>query len=53
MTNPKLLTSMIWLDNVGLALSLSLVKISDEFLFENKTRQAPRWSYHLPKPYVD
>jgi hypothetical protein len=26
--------------------------ISDEFLFENKTRQAPRWSYHLPKPYV-
>jgi hypothetical protein len=53
MTNPKLLTSMIWLDNVGLALSHSMVKISDEFLFENKTRQAPWWSYHLPKPYVD
>jgi hypothetical protein len=53
MTRPRVLTSMIWLDNVDLALSHSMVKISEEFLFENKTRQAPRWSYHLPKPYVD
>jgi hypothetical protein len=53
MTNPKMLTSMIWLDNVGLALSHSMVKISEEFIFENKTKQAPRWTYYLPKPYVD
>jgi hypothetical protein len=23
------------------------------FLFENKTKQVPRWSYYLAKPYVD
>jgi hypothetical protein len=38
MTNPKMLTSMIWLDNVGLALCHSMVKISEEFLFENKNK---------------
>jgi hypothetical protein len=53
MTKPRVLISMIWLDNVDLALSHSMVKISEEFLFENKTRQAPRWPYHLPKPYAD
>jgi hypothetical protein len=53
MARPSVLTSMIWLDNVILALSQSMVKISQEFLIENKTRQAPRWSYYLPKPYVD
>jgi hypothetical protein len=52
-TRPRVLTSMIWLDNVGIALSLHMVKISEEFLFENKTRQTPRWSYYLPKSYVD
>jgi hypothetical protein len=53
MTRPRVLISMIWLENVGLALSHSMVKNSEEILFENKTRHAPRWSYHLPKPYVD
>jgi hypothetical protein len=48
MTKPRVLTSMIWRDNVNLALSHSTVKIS-----ENKTRQVPQWSYHLPKPYFD
>jgi hypothetical protein len=36
MTNPKMLTSMIWLDNVNLALSHSMVKISNEFLLKIK-----------------
>jgi hypothetical protein len=31
MTKPKLLAGMIWCDNVDLALSLSMVKISDPF----------------------
>jgi hypothetical protein len=31
MTKPKSLTSMIWLDNVDLALYHSMVKISDKF----------------------
>jgi hypothetical protein len=53
MIRPRVLTTMIWLDNVGLALSHSMVKISEDFVFENKTRQAPRWSYYLPKLYVD
>jgi hypothetical protein len=41
MTNPKKLTSMIWLDNVNLVVSHRMAKISDEFLLKNKTRQAP------------
>jgi hypothetical protein len=36
MTNPKMLISMIWLDNVNLALSHSMVKISNEFLLKIK-----------------
>jgi hypothetical protein len=31
MAKPRSLTSMIWYDNVNLALSLSMVKISDDF----------------------
>jgi hypothetical protein len=53
MTRPRVLTSMIWLDNVSLALSHSMAKISEVSLFENKTREAPRCSYYLPKPFVD
>jgi hypothetical protein len=36
MTKPRLLTSMIWCDNVNLALSHSMVKIWDEFLLKLK-----------------
>jgi hypothetical protein len=36
MTRPRVLTSMMWLDNVVLGLSHSMVKISEECLFENK-----------------
>jgi hypothetical protein len=53
MTKPRVLTSKIWCDYVDLALSHSMVKNSDDFFFENKTRQVPQWSYHLPRPYVD
>jgi hypothetical protein len=44
MAKPKMLTSMIWLDNVDLALSHSMVKISNEFLLKNKRTQVPQWS---------
>jgi hypothetical protein len=47
-----MLTGMIWFDNFNLALSHSMVKISDDFFWENKIKQAHQWSYHLPKPYV-
>jgi hypothetical protein len=36
MTKPRVLTSMIWWDYVDLALSHSIVKISDEFLLKIK-----------------
>jgi hypothetical protein len=36
MAKPKSLTSMIWRDNVNLALSLSMVKTSEEFLLKIK-----------------
>jgi uncharacterized membrane protein YwaF len=36
MTKPRVLTSMIWWDNVDLALSHSMVKISEEFLLKIK-----------------
>jgi hypothetical protein len=36
MANPRSLTSMIWCDNVNLDLSLSMVKISYEFLLKIK-----------------
>jgi hypothetical protein len=36
MTKPRVLTSMIWCDDVNLALSHSMVKISDEFLLKIK-----------------
>jgi hypothetical protein len=52
MTKPRVLTSMIWCDNVDLALSHIMEK-SRMISFENKTRQVPQWSYYLPNPYVD
>jgi hypothetical protein len=36
MTKSKMLISMIWLDSIDLALSHSMVKISDEFLLKIK-----------------
>jgi hypothetical protein len=36
MTNPEMLISMIWWDNVNLALSHSMMKILDEFLLQIK-----------------
>ena len=36
MTKPRLLCSMIWCDNVNLALFHNMVKISDDFFWENK-----------------
>jgi hypothetical protein len=36
MTRPRVLASMIWLDNIDLTLSRSMVKISDEFLLKIK-----------------
>jgi hypothetical protein len=36
MTKPRVLASMIWWDNVNLALSHSMVKISSEFLLKIK-----------------
>jgi hypothetical protein len=53
MAKPRSLTSMIWCDNVNLALSHIMVRFSGEFLLKNKTRQVPRLSFYLPKPYVD
>jgi hypothetical protein len=52
MTKSRLLTSMIWCDNVNL-LYLKVWWNLGRFLFENKTKQVLRWSYYLPKPYVD
>jgi hypothetical protein len=43
---------MIWCDNVNLALSHSMRKISDDFFWENKTWHVPQRSNHLPKPFV-
>jgi hypothetical protein len=48
MTKSRMLTSMIWCNNVDL-LYLNL----ERFLFENKTKQVSQWLYYLPKPYVD
>jgi hypothetical protein len=42
MANPRSLTSTIWCEKVNLALSFSIVIISDDFFFENKTRQVPQ-----------
>jgi hypothetical protein len=51
MTKSRLLTSTVWCDNVDL-LYLKLWWNLGWFLFENKTRKVPQWSYYLPKPYV-
>jgi hypothetical protein len=52
MTKSRLLTSMIWCDNVDL-LYLKVWWNIGWFIFENKTKQVPQWSYYLPNPYVD
>jgi hypothetical protein len=36
MTKPKLLVGMVWCDNVDLALSHSMVKISDDYFLKIK-----------------
>jgi hypothetical protein len=52
MTKSMLLNSMIWCDNANL-LYLEVWWNLGWFIFENKTKQVPQWSYYLPKPYVD
>jgi hypothetical protein len=51
---PNIGCRLVWygVNNVGL-LYLKVWWNFGWFLFENKTRQVPRWSYYLPKPYVD